>query len=184
MFSYVKGKLVKKTPTSCTVDVNGIGYRLRITLSTYEKLVEGTEQLLYAYLSVKDDRCEFYGFATEEEKQLFLDLIGIRGIGGKLAIAILSGLSPERFRHAVQDGDVASISSIKGVGVKTAKRLILELKDKLVIEEPSVPPVVEDAILALVSLGYSRVEAKRLMEKVNVRSQRVEDFIKAALKAV
>lgn len=184
MFSYVKGRLVEKSPTSCTVDVNGIGYRLFITLSTYEKLVEGREQVLYTHLSVKDDKCELYGFATAEEKKLFLDLISIRGIGGKLAVVILSGLPPERFCDAVQNGDVTSISSIKGVGTKTAKRLILELKDKLVIEEPSVLPVVEDAILALISLGYSRIEAKKVMRKVNVRSEKVEDLIKAALKTV
>jgi Holliday junction DNA helicase RuvA len=184
MFDYIRGRLIKKTPTACTVDVNGVGYRLSIPLSTYERLREGTEQLLYTHLFLRDDRCELYGFATSDEKKLFLDLIAVRGIGGKVAIVILSGLPPERFWTAIRDGDVASISSVKGVGAKTAKRLILELKDKLIIEEPGVLPVVEDAILALVSLGYTRTEARKVLEKVDVRSDKVEDVIKAALKVV
>lgn len=183
MFSYMKGRLVEMTPTSCIIDVNGIGYWLFIPISTYEKLEIDREQLLYTRLLVKDDRYELYGFSTVEEKKLFEDLIAVRGIGGKLAIVILSGLSPERFREAVRSGDVTAISSIKGVGAKTAKRLILELKDKLIIEGPSVLPVVEDTILALISLGYTRADAKKAVQKVNIRSQKVEDLIKAALKA-
>ena len=182
MLEYIRGKLIKKTPTACTMDVNGVGYQLFIPLPTYEKLEEGTEQLLYTHLFLRDDRCELYGFATSDEKRLFLDLIGVRGIGGKVAIVILSGLPPERFWTAIRDGDVTSISSVKGVGQKTAKRLILELKDKLIIEEPGLLPVVEDAILALVSLGYTRSEARKVLQKVDVRSGKVEEMIKAALK--
>lgn len=183
MFSYIKGRLVEKTPTMCVVDVNGIGYWLFIPLSTYEKLTDrDREQLLYTHFLIKDDRCELYGFASVEEKRLFENLIAIRGVGGKLAIAILSGLPSDRFWEAVQNGDVSAISSIKGVGPKTAKRLILELKDKLVLEEPATLPVVEEAVLALMSLGYSRAEAKKAMQKVNIQSQKVEDLIKAALK--
>ncbi|KPJ51046.1 hypothetical protein AMJ40_01100 [candidate division TA06 bacterium DG_26] len=184
MFSYIKGRLIEKSPTRCVLDVNGIGYWLLIPLSTYEKMAEhGNEQLLYTHFLVRDDRCELYGFLSLEERRLFEDLIAIRGIGGKLAIAILSGLPPDRFWEAIQNGDVISISSIKGVGLKTAKRLILELKDKLVVEVPAGAPAVEEAILALVSLGFSRSEARKAIDKVDVHSDKVEELIKAALKS-
>jgi Holliday junction DNA helicase RuvA len=183
MFAYLRGHLVRKNPTSCVVDVNGVGYHLSIPLSTYEKIEEGRDHHLHTYLLVKDDKWELYGFFTTEEKDLFESLIGVRGIGGKLAIVILSGLTPVRFWESIRDADVDTLSSVKGVGAKTAKRLILELKDRLIIEEPSVQPVSEDAVLALMSLGYGRAEARRAIQKVNIESDKVEEIIKEALKA-
>ncbi len=183
MFAYLKGHLVHKNPTSCIVDVNGVGYHLSIPLSTYEKIEEGRDHHLHTHLLIKDDKWELYGFFTIEEKELFESLIGVRGIGGKLAIVILSGLTPVRFWESIRDGDVDTLSSVKGVGAKTAKRLILELKDRLIIEEPSIHPVSEDAVLALMSLGYGRSEARRIIQKVDIQSDKVEEIIKEALRA-
>jgi Holliday junction DNA helicase RuvA len=198
MFDYIKGRLVSKQPTQTVVDVNGLGYILRISLSTYQKLpAENSEIELKTYLHVREDIFQLYGFFDETERQLFIGLLSISGIGPKLAQTVLSGLSPEKIINAIQKNDENTLSSISGIGKKTAQRLIVELKDKLksidvelVGEEVQTRKDLgasgEEVLMALLSLGYGRVQAERAIKKVQLtdRTLTVEEMIKQALQAI
>ena len=194
MFAYISGKLFQKEPTSVIIDVNGIGYQINIPLSTYSALpATGQNAKLLTYYHVREDIQALYGFATPEEKELFLLLISVSGIGPKMAMTILSGTSPEQFRHRILDGDVESLTLIPGIGLKTARRIIIELGEKIGQTSEVVPSELatvtlgatgEEALRALISLGYRRAEALNALRKAVKElgdSAPVEKYIKAAL---
>lgn len=198
MFDYIKGRLISKQPTAVVVDVNGIGYSIKISLSTFETLPdERNEVILKTYLHVREDLLQLYGFSNENEREIFMGLLSISGVGPKLAQTILSGLSPERFIKAIQEDDEKTLNSIAGVGKKTAQRLIVELKDKLkqfyvsIIDEGTKPVALlgasgEEVLMALMSLGYGRHQCEKAIRKVldSGNSLTVEDMIKKALQVI
>ena len=194
MFAYISGKLFQKEPTSVIIDVNGIGYQINIPLSTYSALpATGQNAKLLTYYHVREDIQALYGFATPEEKELFLLLISVSGIGPKMAMTILSGTSPEQFRRRILDGDVESLTLIPGIGLKTARRIIVELGEKIgqtsevvsgELATVTLGATGEEALRAMISLGYRRAEALNALRKAVKElgdSAPVEKYIKAAL---
>lgn len=177
MIARLKGTLIHKQPTSIIVEVQGVGYEVRIPLSTYYELGDvGTTVTLMIYTYVREDALQLYGFRTQREKDLFLQLITVGGIGPKLAITILSGLSVDDLIMAIRTNALARIASIPGIGKKTAERLIVELRDKLAAfstaeaeaayqkaaaAEAAVAALREDVVSALINLGYSRSVAEQ-----------------------
>ena len=144
MIAYLQGTIVQKNPTDLVIDVNGVGYAVNIPLSTFEKLEHSTGTVkIFTYLHVREDIMQLYGFATEAEREIFRLLISVSGIGPKMAQGILSGLSINEFKQAILDGNIPALTSISGVGKKTAERLVIELRDKLgktdLQETPNIP---------------------------------------------
>ena len=199
MFDYIRGKLVSKTATEAVIDVHGVGYLLKISLSTSEKLPEiGTEVTVKTYLHVREDAFQLFGFISEEERNVYTSLLTTSGIGPKLALTILSGLSPEKVIAAIKNRDESALNAISGVGKKTAQRLIVELKDKFKdFEVPGAEPREEtektlnsmetETIMALVSLGYSRIQAEKAVRKAAAKGEKissVEELIKQSLKVI
>ena len=197
MVSYLSGRLVSKKPTSVVLELGGVGLEVNISVSTYELLGDtGSQTELKTYLHVKEDALELYGFATDEERSLFKTLISVSGIGPKTALAMLSGMSVSGFRSAVAKNDVDSLVGLRGVGLKTAQRLIVELKDKLGADGADVDwaemgmdqrqsEVTEEVMTALVALGYSRKEsvaAVRKARKDEPPDSSVDRLLRAALK--
>jgi len=197
MYEYISGILDTKRPTEIIIDVNGVGYHLKISLSTYKNIPDvGSRIKLKCYLHVREDVLQLYGFNDDKERDVFLSLLSISGIGPKLAQTILSGLSSQELIHAIQVGDEKTLNAISGVGKKTAQRLVVELQDKfgkLEAGETQVAQVKvayngveQETVLALMSLGYNRVAANRAIEKaqktekINV----VEDLLKQALQVI
>ena len=191
MIAFLKGTLEVKEPNRAVLDVNGVGYELSIPLSTYEKLPPvGERVILYTCQVVKEDELALFGFAEEEELKLFKMLIAVSGIGPRIALGILSKMSPAEFRLAIESEDVNALKSLPGVGVKTARRLILELKDKvgslpLPAGAPKAAEAVRQAIAALVELGSPKSVAERAVgEAVKILGEeaKVEDLIRLALR--
>jgi len=198
MITFLHGKLVEALPTQATVDVNGVGYEVLIPLSSYDKLPQpGGEVKLLTHLAVREDAHILYGFMTAAERDLFRLLINtVSGIGPKIALNILSGMSTTAFRGAVARGDVKALSQISGVGKKTAERIVLELKDKIgaagaweaASAERALSPEdqkVNDAVLALMALGYKQAEAYDSVRKALALAgpqATVEDLVRACLK--
>jgi len=196
MIFFVKGQLVEKSPTHAVIENSGMGYYISIPLSTFEALgSEGSPASLLTYLHVREDALMLFGFATAAERDLFKDLISVSGIGPKLALGILSGAKIQDFYHFIASGNLSALTRIHGLGKKTAQRLILDLKDKVAakaagfafkgIATPAPDNVLNEAILALQSLGYSRTEAEDIIQKaaqnVNEKTS-VEELLKTALK--
>ncbi len=196
MIAYLNGNIVKKSPTDLVLDVNGVGYKVNIPLSTFEKIGEvGNNVKILTYQYVREDVLALYGFVTEEERTLFELLLSVNGIGPKSALGILSGITVENFCNSILNEDTDILTNISGIGNKTARRLVVELKEKLakegleklgslVFATKEKIPAEEEAILALVSLGYNRFEAKRKIEKIRTEDQKLstEELIKKALK--
>ncbi len=198
MYDYIRGKLVKKTAAEAVVDVHGVGYLFKISLSTSEKLPEnGKEVTLKTYLHVREDAFQLFGFISEEERNVYTSLLTTSGIGPKLALTILSGLSPGNIIAAIKNRDEAALNAISGVGKKTAQRLIVELKDKF--KDFDVPGIEKreengiklnsmenEAIMALVSLGYSRIQAEKAVRKASKgeKINSVEELVKQSLKVI
>lgn len=175
MINFIKGTLVEKSPTRVVVENRGMGFSLLVSLNTSEALGStGDEVMAYTHLHHREDAMLLFGFATTEERVLFELLIGVSGVGPKLALAILSGLAPDTFCEAVLQQDVKRLTKAPGVGKKTAERLVLELKDKvgkLTLDRPLSTPMVggsvaDEAVLALVSLGYKSKQAEDRVGKV------------------
>jgi Holliday junction DNA helicase RuvA len=196
MITTISGKLTEKKPTSLTVEVSGIGYALNVPLSTYDKVgTVGESVRLYTHLRVRDDAMELYGFATPEERSLFLLLMSVTGIGPKAALNILSSSRPAALHEAITGGDEDLLRSIPGIGKKMAGRLIVELREKLpLIPLPGVEPkppgtgagakVFEDAVGALTSLGYTRSSAVKAVQKAQSATDPgidLETLVRAAL---
>lgn len=194
MYEYVRGSLVTKTPTYVVLEVNGIGYYIHITLSTYGQLGDVKECKLYTSFQVREDAQTLYGFGTEEERQLFTHLISISGIGPATARMMLSSSTYEELQQAIINGEVATMKKIKGIGPKTAQRIILELQDKLQklsdgegsigLAKSTQSNIVEEALSALVLLGFNKKTAQKTVESLfsEDKTQSVEALIKASLK--
>jgi Holliday junction DNA helicase RuvA len=176
MIARLRGKVIEAYPNRLVVDVHGVGYEVLIPLSTYDRLhaAEGVDVDLRTHLHIRETAHTLYGFASEEERDVFLMLIDrVSGIGPAIAMAVLSGLPVSRFKTAVVAGDVAELSRIKGLGKKTAERIVLELKDKVGVTDTwqdaaagQVSASAADAELALIALGYKQVDARKAVRKV------------------
>jgi len=191
MYEYLNGKLAYKAPTHVVIDVSGIGYYVHISLYTFSQIKDQENCKLFISLQVREDSHTLYGFATEGEKKLFENLISVSGIGPNTGRMILSSNTPDEIQSAIVNGQVALIQKIKGIGPKTAQRLILELQDKLKkqgfealaspIQSQSVP---DEALSALVMLGFNKVAAEKVLNTIlkTESNLSVEDMIKLALK--
>lgn len=198
MYSYIRGPLAEVELDHIVIDVNGIGYNLYIPTNCFEYLPGvGEECKIYTYLYVREDAMMLYGFLTKDDLELFKQLISVSGIGPKGAIGILSALSADDLRFAILSGDSKAIAKAPGIGAKTAQRVILELKDKMSLEDAfekksehiksavisSNNQVKNDAVMALTTLGYSSSESLKAVSKVEITDEMdVESVIKAALK--
>ena len=203
MFYYISGKLAMANPSTAVIDAGGVGYKLTISENTYNSLpprhtVDSPNVKLYSYMAVREDGIELFGFATETELSSFKMLLSVSGVGPKAAISILSLLTPERFALAVCTEDRKTISKANGIGPKTAARIILELKDKLMKEtdlgeaaQASIESIssiktnsgkLSEAQDALMVLGYSRSEALSVLKNIDTQTLTLEEIIKKALK--
>jgi Holliday junction DNA helicase RuvA len=191
MITHIQGKLVEKNPTDVVIDCNGVGYLLNISLHTFSHIPDQEAIKLYTHLIVREDSHTLYGFASIAEREIFKLLLSVSGIGPNTGRMMLSSLSPQQVKEGIAHGDVALIQSIKGIGAKTAARVILDLKDKVLkvydIDEVSVNKNntnKDEALSALEVLGFAKKQAERVVDKI-VRSQpdaTVENIIKEALK--
>ncbi|MCB1095276.1 MAG: Holliday junction branch migration protein RuvA [Verrucomicrobiae bacterium] len=204
MITFLKGTLVDSLPNRAILDVNGVGYEVLIPISTYDKLpAPGQAVQLLTHFHVREQEQSLYGFGTHDERDLFRLLIQrVSGIGPKLGMAVLSGMTVSQFKSAVVNGDVATISKISGVGKKTAERVVLELKDKVGVADAWEAATmaegggvaqalanVNDAVLALISLGFKQVEAHKAIQKCLKSGEFAEDapadeLIRAALRTL
>ncbi|GAB2696496.1 Holliday junction branch migration protein RuvA [Mucilaginibacter koreensis] len=193
MYAYIDGKLAFKSPAYVIIDVGGVGYQINISVNTYAKLGDAERCRLYTWLHVKEDAHTLYGFVDEGEKRLFVHLISVSGIGPNTARMMLSSISPEEIQAAIVQGNVSVIQRIKGIGPKSAQRLILELQDKLrkdgpdsLISAPSIQTAKDEALSALVMLGFVRNAAEKVLDQEIKKQpdQTVEQLIKAALKSL
>ena len=196
MFAYIEGSLVVREPAFVVIDVGGIGYELRITLGTYSVVKNMSKAKLFTYSHIKEDAHTLYGFIDPAEKNLFMALISISGVGPATGVMILSSLSPEEIQRAILTENVSAIQSVKGVGAKTAQRIILELKDKLAKENLvakseqnyliSHNSLQEEALSALVTLGINKNAAEKAINN-NLKNAdedlTVEELIKRVLKS-
>ncbi len=191
MITHIKGRLVEKNPTDVVIDCNGVGYLLHISLHTFSLLPEGEVLQLYTHLQVKEDSHTLFGFAEKSEREIFRLLISVSGIGASTARTMLSSLHPDQIKEAIASNDVATIQSIKGIGAKTAQRVIIDLKDKILkvynIDEVSVLQSntnKDEALSALETLGFNRKLAEKAIDKVlkTTPNETVENIIKQALK--
>jgi Holliday junction DNA helicase RuvA len=190
MICHLGGTLVEKHPTRVVVEVGGIGFSVHIPLSSYERLGEiGDTVTVLTHLHVRDDALQLYGFVTRDEIELFELLLAVSGVGPRLALSILSGRSVAEFRRSVAEQDVDSLSTIPGIGRKTAQRLVFELREKMAGAPPSLVETAtqafQEAEAALVSLGYRGSDARRLIRRATKSLETtasVEDIIKTALR--
>ena len=191
MISHIQGKLIEKTPTYVVVDVNGIGYHIKISLQTFSS-IDGELCKLYTHLSVKEDSHTLFGFFEESERHLFRSLISVSGVGPSTAQVILSTYSPDEIIHNIATADVKAIQSIKGIGGKTAQRIIIDLKDKIAKGIPTSDllfdkvdnTIREEALSALLALGFAKKGAESKIDKViksNPEITSVEELVKTAL---
>jgi Holliday junction DNA helicase RuvA len=171
MIVSIRGKLREKHATSAWIDVGGVGYGLQISLSTYEALPKaGAEVELFTLLVVREDAHQLFGFATTDERKLFEMLLTVSGVGPRVAIGVLSGMRPEALRRAIRASDVGALTMISGVGKKTAERIVVDLRDKFAAEAPvtagaePLSSAAEDAIAALVSLGFPQPQARKAVQ--------------------
>jgi len=196
MFAYIEGSLVVREPAFVVIDVGGIGYELKITLGTFSAIKSMSKVKLFTYSHIKEDSYTLYGFIDQSEKNLFMALISISGVGPATGVMILSSLSPQEIQQAILTDNAPVIQSVKGVGAKTAQRIILELKDKLLKENLVVPTgqnylvshnsLQEEALSALVTLGINKNVAERAIIN-NLKNAdndlTVEELIKRVLKS-
>ena len=193
MIDYIKGQIIELTPTELILECGGIGYSILISLQTYEKMQLQTQTVAYIHHYIREDEELYFGFATKDERELFRLLIGVSGIGVASARMMLSSLTSEEIRQAILSEDIHKIKSVKGIGLKSAQRLVLELKDKIVkgagTDTPSIfktdnNALVDEATTALVMLGFTKANINKVLPGIlkEKPSARVEDLIKAALK--
>lgn len=192
MFAFLEGDLIYKSPSLLYLSVNGIGYEINITLQTFAKIQELNRCRLFIHLQIREDAWVLYGFAGEEEKTTFRQLLGISGVGAATARIILSSLTPEELERAVATEDIKTLEKIKGIGAKTAQRIALELKGKLTITNAAGNFATaahntkqNDALIALVNLGINKAAAEGALKKIKDASAlSVEELIKQALRAL
>ena len=189
MITQIKGRLVEKSPTELVVDCNGLGYSINISLNTYSQLNNEESIKLFTHLIVKEDSHTLFGFSTKSERELFKLLISVSGVGASTARTMLSSLTPIEIISSINNEDVNSVQSIKGIGSKTAQRIILELKDKVLSLESDDSQIqmiskdADEAITALEVLGYSRKQTSKIVNQIKTENHgiTVESLIKKAL---
>lgn len=191
MITHIEGKLVEKNPTDVVVDCNGVGYFLNISLHTFSQIPNTEKVKLYTQLLVREDSHTLYGFSSIEEREVFNLLISVSGVGASTARTMLSSLSPELVRDAILSEDIVTIQSVKGIGTKTAQRVVLDLKDKIIKVYGSMPNSSissntnrNEALSALETLGFARKQAEKACDTVlkNQPQATIEEIIKQALK--
>ncbi|MCI0655065.1 MAG: Holliday junction branch migration protein RuvA [Methylococcaceae bacterium] len=195
MIGFLRGLLVAKSAPSLLLDVNGVGYEVEAPMATFYKLPEiGREVHLYTHLVVREDAQLLFGFSNQDERALFRSLIKVNGVGARLALTLLSGLSVDEFHRCVQNHDTAALVRLPGIGKKTAERLIIEMRDRLPASDVSgasvtpgfvagEPMPVQEAVSALIALGYKNQDAHRMVNKVAAQGKSSEEIIRAALQA-
>ena len=193
MYEYIKGQIIEITPTNAVIDCGGLGFNILISLQTYDKLKSDSEGKLFIYHHLREDDEQLYGFATKDERELFKLLISVNGVGVGSARMMLSSLSDEELRNAIIGEDVHKIKSVKGIGLKTAQRIILDLKDKIVkgggVDAGSISigtdaKIIEEATFALLSLGFTKANITKIINDILKSSPQagIEYIIKEALK--
>lgn len=193
MITYIKGLLTYKTPTFVVVETGGVGYHINISLHTYTQIEKLETVKILTHPIIREDSHTLYGFAEETERSLFTHLISVSGVGPSTAQLVLSSMSPDEIRSAIIGENEAALGKVKGIGPKTAKRIILDLKDKLVKAGGEVPLTIlpqnntirEEALSALVALGFNRIEVQKALNKLLKEQptiKNVEELIKLALK--
>lgn len=189
MIAHLNGKLIEKNPTTLIIECAGVGYEVKISLTTFSAIGPSESIMIFTQHIVREDAQLLYGFATKEEREMFNHLISVSGIGPNTAMIMLSSLSPEEVAHAIQTDDVKTIQGVKGIGIKTAQRVIIDLKDKMLKITFSSENVFVlnntnrfDALNALVSLGFDKKAVEKAIDKISTGEETVEQLIKQALK--
>jgi len=191
MINYLKGKLVEKTPTYVVIECNGVGYTVNISLFTFSKIADNELLKLETHLVVREDAHTLYGFFDKTEKEIFKLLISVSGVGPSTARTMLSSMTPKQIQEAIASNDVATVQSAKGIGAKTAQRVILDLKDKILKTfslsedfEVQNNTIKDEALSALEVLGYSRRQSEKTIQKIILENpdSSLENIIKSALK--
>jgi len=191
MITQIEGKLVEKNPTDVVIDCNGVGYFINISLHTFSQIPDKEHLKLYTYLQVREDSHSLYGFSSKIEREIFKLLISVSGIGANIARTMLSSLTPDQVKDGIAGGDVALIQSVKGIGAKTAQRVIIDLKDKVLkvygIDELSLKPNnthKDEALSALDVLGFNKKQSEKVVDRILQAQPEalVEQIIKEALK--
>jgi holliday junction DNA helicase RuvA len=198
MYAFIEGKVCEKTANCLVILAGGVGYQLNCSMTTLQAAPPiGETMRCYTFLSVRDDAMELYGFATKEEKQLFLSLTGVSGVGAKMALALLGAMTLRDLNLAILLGDITALSRAPGIGKKTAQRIVLELKDKVSqesvnqtgtqVSQPLTGAAADqfaEAIEALTALGYSSVEAREALSHVENKDAPVDELIRQALRSM
>ena len=196
MIHHLRGRLVEKTPTYAVVECGGVGYQVHISLNTFEQSANEESVMLHTHMVVREDAQLLYGFSQPEERSMFLLLLGVSGVGASTARMILSAMNVDQAAQAIQFGDVNAMKSVKGIGAKTAQRIIIDLQDKLgAIDAPAMPSASgaqgghnnsrQEALIALTTLGFDRARCEKTLDQIMKDSPdmtAVEDLIKHALK--
>lgn len=192
MYSFISGKIAEKNPAYVVVDNHGVGYLINITLNTFAAIGEQTEAKLYVHLAIREDAHVLYGFYTEEERSLFLQLITVSGVGCNTARLILSSLSVKETVDAISSNNIKAIQSVKGIGAKTAQRIIVDLQDKVsklnISEDEKLPlgynTLKDEALSALMVLGFNKTSIEKTLDKLlsQMENPNVEQLIKEALR--
>ena len=191
MIARLHGQLIEKQPPILVVDVNGVGYELEAPMSTFYKVTLGAPVTLYVHQVVREDANLLYGFASREERDMCRTLLKVNGVGPKMALAILSGMEAEAFAACIRQNDIATLTRIPGVGKKTAERLVIEMRDRLGDDSTGLfantgaalpATAAQDAVTALISLGYKAAEAEKAINKIKNDDASAEDLIRKALK--
>jgi len=195
MYAYLKGNFTQKTPTFVVVETQGIGFEVQVSLNTYSKIQSLDQGMLYTHLLVREDAHILYGFFDLAEKEMFLHLLSVSGVGASTARVMLSSLQPVEITRAIQSGNEALLESVKGIGKKTAQRIVLELRDKLsksagestVFSASGYNTLEQEALIAMTALGIARTAAESAIRKALAKGAplgQVEELIKAALKCL
>ena len=189
MIGHLNGRLIEKNPTELIVECAGVGYEVKISLNTFSALGPEESVKIFTKLVVREDAHILYGFASKEEREMFNHLVSVSGIGPNTAMIMLSSMVPDEIAHAIQSEDVRTIQGIKGIGTKTAQRVIIDLKDKMLKMVFSSENIFNqnntnrfDALTALVSLGFDKKSAEKAIDKIATGDETVEKLIKEALK--
>ena len=199
MIGQLRGSIISKRAPEVVLDVNGVGYEIEVPMTSFYELPgAGAEVTLFTHLAVREDAHTLYGFASKNDRDLFRSLIKVSGVGGKLALALLSGMSSHEFVMTIKANDISSLTRIPGVGKKTAERLVIEMRDRLkdwqssgngdiaekVARDNAPPDGIRDAISALVTLGFKPPEASRMVSAIDTRGLASEEIIRQALQSV
>jgi Holliday junction DNA helicase RuvA len=191
MITHIQGRLVEKTPTDVVIDCNGVGYHIHISLHTYSKIPNAENIKLFTYQQIKEDAHSLFGFVEKSERELFKMLLSVSGIGASIARTMLSSMEPKQILNAIATADVVTIQSIKGIGAKTAQRVILDLKEKVLkiydLDEVSISSNntnKDEALSALEVLGFNKKLAEKVIERIvkDLPDATLETLIKLALK--